>query len=454
MENEHPETTPVQASPTPPVTPQPLESQYSEFDGTTLQLLGWRLLGILLSIVTLGIATPWAQCMIYRWETKHTLVEGKRLRFDGTGLQLLGNYLLWGLLTLITLGIFTIFLPVQMNQWRASHTKFADEKNPPEPVSGWAIAAAVLASLLVLTLAGGGLYLYTDKHPAQPDRVTIFQQIEDAFSKPQKEETPVLPQGGHMIIQDGDSVIIWHEEISEPTEYTVPEGIQPPRTDDDGDYWYVDAHDGMNVRSGPDASSTLLRRLPHGAEVQVLDWENGWAFLGDGWIAGNYLQVNRPKDAIDPETAIQGKWVFLAEKTQGYDESYYAVVFQFNADGTFQSETAIVSYSNIGGSMHWIPDGSVKNTAFQGTYTYDGEDLDLDYLEEDDNDFAVWKRVDAEAYWDGQKMDLEDYKGIPLFDKDETRYEAGKRYPVLLPMDDDADMEMDLCDVVSRYIKH
>ena len=65
-----------------------MENNNSYFDGGLLQLIGWRLLGILITVCTLGICYPWAFCMVYRWETKHTVVDGRRLVFDGTALQL------------------------------------------------------------------------------------------------------------------------------------------------------------------------------------------------------------------------------------------------------------------------------------------------------------------------------------------------------------------------------
>lgn len=40
----------------------------SYFDGGLLQLIGWRLLGIVITVCTLGICFPWAFCMIYNWE--------------------------------------------------------------------------------------------------------------------------------------------------------------------------------------------------------------------------------------------------------------------------------------------------------------------------------------------------------------------------------------------------
>ena len=56
----------------------------SYFDGGLLQLIGWKLLGGLVTTITLGICYPWAVCMVYNWETKHTVIEGRRLKFTGT----------------------------------------------------------------------------------------------------------------------------------------------------------------------------------------------------------------------------------------------------------------------------------------------------------------------------------------------------------------------------------
>ena len=67
----------------------------SYFDGTTLQLIGWRFLGSLVSLITLGLCTPWAFTMIYRWEANHTYIEVRKLRFDGSALQLFGKWIVW-----------------------------------------------------------------------------------------------------------------------------------------------------------------------------------------------------------------------------------------------------------------------------------------------------------------------------------------------------------------------
>ena len=65
----------------------------SYFDGGLLQLIGWKILGFLITSLTLGICFPWASCMVYGWEAKHTVINGKRLQFDGTAIQLFGNWI-------------------------------------------------------------------------------------------------------------------------------------------------------------------------------------------------------------------------------------------------------------------------------------------------------------------------------------------------------------------------
>lgn len=98
----------------------------SYFDGGLLQLIGWYLLGTIITICTLGICLPWAYCMIYSWETKHTVINGRRLRFDGTAIQLFGNWIKWWLLTMITFGIYGFWLSIKLKQWKVKHTYFID----------------------------------------------------------------------------------------------------------------------------------------------------------------------------------------------------------------------------------------------------------------------------------------------------------------------------------------
>lgn len=98
----------------------------SYFDGGLLQLIGWKLLGLLITTITLGIAYPWAMCMVYNWEVKHTVINGKRLKFDGTGGQLFGKYIVWVLLSIITLGIYLFWVQIDLKKWKTKHTSFVN----------------------------------------------------------------------------------------------------------------------------------------------------------------------------------------------------------------------------------------------------------------------------------------------------------------------------------------
>ncbi len=97
----------------------------SHFDGGLLQLVGWTILGTLVTVLTLGICYPWSYTMLYRWEAGHTVINGRRLVFDGTATQLFGMWIKWLLLTIITLGIYGFWVGIALKKWRVKHTRFA-----------------------------------------------------------------------------------------------------------------------------------------------------------------------------------------------------------------------------------------------------------------------------------------------------------------------------------------
>lgn len=135
------------------------EAKRSYFDGSLLQLIGWRLLGALITVVTLGIAYPWAMCMILRWEAKHTVINGRRLKFTGRGIGLWGKYLLWSFLTVITLGIYGIWLGLGIQKWQVRHTVYEDDPETEGKftgrVGGWLGMRILWLLLTVFTLGIG-----------------------------------------------------------------------------------------------------------------------------------------------------------------------------------------------------------------------------------------------------------------------------------------------------------
>jgi hypothetical protein len=114
--------------PTPPAAGAagaiPTGAGMSYFDGGLLSWLGYRILGILVTVFTLGICLPWAYTMMYAWEAKHTVVNGHRLYFTGSAVGLFGHWLLWWFFTLITFGIYGFWVFIMLKKWRAKHTIF------------------------------------------------------------------------------------------------------------------------------------------------------------------------------------------------------------------------------------------------------------------------------------------------------------------------------------------
>jgi len=98
--------------------------QESKFDGGLLQLIGWSILGLLITTLTLGICYPWSVCMIYKWEAEHTIINGNRLSFDGTAMGLFGSWIKWLILTIITIGIYGFWVNIKLKKWKIKHTFF------------------------------------------------------------------------------------------------------------------------------------------------------------------------------------------------------------------------------------------------------------------------------------------------------------------------------------------
>lgn len=99
----------------------------SSFDGKLIQLIGWYVLGYLLTIISAGIAYPTTLCFIERWKCKHSVISGRRLTFDGKAIQLIGKWCLWLLLSIVTFGVYAWFIPIKLEKWKTSHTHFIDE---------------------------------------------------------------------------------------------------------------------------------------------------------------------------------------------------------------------------------------------------------------------------------------------------------------------------------------
>ncbi len=113
------------------VTEEILDPNKSVFDGSGLELFIINLVGALICLVTIGLASPWVICYRIGWDRRHTVYNGRRLAFNGTGIQLFGKWIIWFLLTIVTCGLYSFVMGLKLEQWILSHTTFADEVSDP-----------------------------------------------------------------------------------------------------------------------------------------------------------------------------------------------------------------------------------------------------------------------------------------------------------------------------------
>lgn len=115
-----------------------------DFDGWLIQKLGWMILGALVTACTLGLGFPVAYVWILRWQSKHSLYDGRRLSFDGKASQLVGKWICWVLLCIPTFMIYALFIPKKLLQWKASHLHIAGEVPTKGDWNGNAIALSLV----------------------------------------------------------------------------------------------------------------------------------------------------------------------------------------------------------------------------------------------------------------------------------------------------------------------
>ena len=138
----------------------------SYFDGNFMQLSGWNLLCALIAVCTLGIGIPWAMCLKIRWETKHTVINGKRLYFNGTAAQLFGKLIVW-LIFMAIIFIIPIIIAVVSSQPRRTSSyyygyySYRPSVNPRDLIAN--ILLAIIIDLILGIFIVNGYFVYLKK---------------------------------------------------------------------------------------------------------------------------------------------------------------------------------------------------------------------------------------------------------------------------------------------------
>ncbi|WP_167042765.1 DUF898 family protein [Salinibacterium sp. ZJ454] len=109
------------------------ETRFS-FDGGAATYFGTAILGLLVTVCTLGICYPFALVLNERWRAKHTFIDGQQLVFTGSATGLFGLWIKWFLLSLITAGIYLFWVGPRIQRWVTVNTEFA---KPVAPLQSW-----------------------------------------------------------------------------------------------------------------------------------------------------------------------------------------------------------------------------------------------------------------------------------------------------------------------------
>lgn len=105
------------------------------FDGGAATYVGTALLGVLVTVCTLGFCYPFALVLKERWRAKHSFIDGRQLVFTGSAWGLFGNWVKWLLLTFVTLGVYLFWVGPRITRWKWDHTDFAPTAAPLTPGS-------------------------------------------------------------------------------------------------------------------------------------------------------------------------------------------------------------------------------------------------------------------------------------------------------------------------------
>ncbi len=131
-----------------------------EFNGSGRDYLALFIIHLfLLSMVTLGIYSPWAWVRLFKLRASHTIINGKEVVFNGTGLKLFGVCLLNGLFIIITLGIYFPWAICRIAKWKARYT-LVDGKQSDFVGTGGRLFVFYLVHLIILPMLTLGVYYF------------------------------------------------------------------------------------------------------------------------------------------------------------------------------------------------------------------------------------------------------------------------------------------------------
>jgi uncharacterized membrane protein YjgN (DUF898 family) len=123
-------------------------------DGSAGPYVRAFLVGALLSIVTLGIYSPWMACKLRSIMVNNTRLGSEKFRYDGRGGELFPIWIKGLLLTIVTLGIYSFWMQAAMARYHLAHTRIGNA-HVRFGVTGGHLLQIALVQILGTTLTLG-----------------------------------------------------------------------------------------------------------------------------------------------------------------------------------------------------------------------------------------------------------------------------------------------------------
>lgn len=145
----------------------------------------------------IGLGLCWGLIVFIKWDTKHTVISGYRLKFTASAWNYFWTCVKWTFLTAITFGIYALWLLIKFRKWQVKHTIIIpEEKDAPvqlaqpssfenlieaEPDTEYALYTYKNGMLVPSTQANETISVGGKKHNINiieydPDEVTPIQQ--------------------------------------------------------------------------------------------------------------------------------------------------------------------------------------------------------------------------------------------------------------------------------------
>ena len=90
------------------------------------------LVTLILTVVGVIVGLAWASVIFIKWDVKHMVVSGKRMKLAACTFNLFLNVLKWTFLTIITVGVYLLFIPIAFRKWQVKNMVAYEETKEDE----------------------------------------------------------------------------------------------------------------------------------------------------------------------------------------------------------------------------------------------------------------------------------------------------------------------------------